>query len=159
MDFSFDKIKSPFLLAVLFLIYSITPGFLLIYIKDKELFTDLDAFKLSVLSLSITLPFILTNSFIIFVLRGMILLKNQNVFSIDNFITSICFASFLSALPLYYVAISIIKSNNYLSVLECITKAIGGELVLMGVFVVMYLMILNPSFHALIKGLFRRRKK
>jgi hypothetical protein len=66
-----EKIKSRTLLLLIVLFFLIiTPGFAGVFIFDRSLFVQLDTFKLVLLAVTIMLPVIIYNQYIMYVLGG-----------------------------------------------------------------------------------------
>lgn len=106
MDINFDKLKAfPALTIIQIICGVIVPGFLFFYIYTRDLFMNLDLFRLGTLSISITFPIIIVNGFICHI--GFVNLNQEDEKIFDKGYLANLYMGSLSAIPVIYTSIVI----------------------------------------------------
>lgn len=71
MNIDLDKVKPTSIAMVILTVFvTVIPGSLFLFLFNRELFMDVDSFKLILLSLAITLPFFVINTLIYLIWEG-----------------------------------------------------------------------------------------
>jgi hypothetical protein len=125
MNLDLHKIKSiTFVTFMLFCITIICPGIMFVFLFSRELFLETDTFKLILLSVSITTPIFLINSFLITLIQEPEI--NDNID--ENLQITTIFGNIIS-LPIIYIPL-IVKLFFDIS-LQCgVSIVIGLEFVI-----------------------------
>ncbi|WP_129024148.1 hypothetical protein [Flavobacterium sp. YO12] len=103
MNLDLHRIRSiTFVTVMLFCITIICPGIMFVFLFSKELFLETDTFKLILLSVSITMPISLVNSFLI----GLLQEPERNDNLDDNLQLIIILGNVIS-LPIIYIPLMV----------------------------------------------------
>jgi len=132
MNLDLHKIKSiTFVTFLLFCITIVCPGIMFVFLFSRDLFLETDTFKLILLSISITTPISLINSFLI----GLIQKPERNDNIDDNLQLITIFGNVIS-LPIIYIPL-IVKLFIDISLQSGVSIVIALEIL---IFTVAYIM-------------------
>jgi hypothetical protein len=113
VEFNLDKIKSKVIFSIIGFLNAIAPGYILILVYDRKLFLQLDVFKLSILSISITLPMILLNTLFFLLMDATHRLykgqEEREFITSDNLPLCILYGSGSSIVPYYVLIFSLVN--------------------------------------------------